>query len=209
MAWYYEAEFRGNANDPQQIKDFLVDAASQFLNHPSNFVRRWDEPLQQDRPVIFVYNPGNQDCAILDFWKAGLDYAQQQTGVRPRLFLDMKNDLPQRCSNWSPRDILWHEYAPPDGSHYEETWVNGMLLTNTIRPGFWGICAQYPMLPRLSFPDWRDLVRGANAARPAYYQLVTSWNEWLENTAVEPGLEWQSPSGMGWFLDVLSWYPIY
>lgn len=209
ITWYYEAQTRDNANDPRAMRDFLVHAAATFAQNPSAFVRRWDERLQQERPVIFVYNPGNGDCAVLDAWKAGLDYAHQQTGVRPRLFLDMKNDLPQRCSNWSPRDILWHEYAPPDGSHYEETWVNGMLLTNTIRPGYWPICAHSPRSERLSYGEWMGLVRSANYSRPAYYQLVTSWNEWLENTAVEPGLEWQSSSTMGSFLDVLSWYPTY
>ena len=34
-------------------------------------------------------------------------------------------------------------------------------------------------------------------------QLVTTFNEWGEGTAVEPAAEWSSPSGFGTYLDVL------
>jgi hypothetical protein len=50
-------------------------------------------------------------------------------------------------------------------------------------------------------------VNWANAHPGTYYQLVTSWNEWLEMTAVEPGVEWYSTSGLGTYLDVLAQFP--
>jgi hypothetical protein len=37
----------------------------------------------------------------------------------------------------------------------------------------------------------------------ARFQLVTTFNEWGEGTAVESALEWASPSGFGAYLDVL------
>ena len=37
----------------------------------------------------------------------------------------------------------------------------------------------------------------------AEFQLVTTFNEWGEGTAVEPAPEWASSSGNGNFLDVL------
>ena len=35
------------------------------------------------------------------------------------------------------------------------------------------------------------------------WQLVTTFNEWGEGTAVEPAREWQSASGYGAYLDAL------
>jgi hypothetical protein len=36
------------------------------------------------------------------------------------------------------------------------------------------------------------------------WQLITTFNEWGEGTAVEPATEWQSDSGYGEYLDALS-----
>ena len=35
------------------------------------------------------------------------------------------------------------------------------------------------------------------------WQLVTTFNEWGEGTAVEGATEWESPSGFGAYLDAL------
>jgi hypothetical protein len=35
------------------------------------------------------------------------------------------------------------------------------------------------------------------------WQLVTTFNEWGEGTAVEPAREWRSHSGFGKYLDAL------
>ena len=40
-------------------------------------------------------------------------------------------------------------------------------------------------------------------ASGAQWQLVTSFNEWGEGTAVESATEWSSPSGQGAYLDAL------
>jgi hypothetical protein len=35
------------------------------------------------------------------------------------------------------------------------------------------------------------------------WQLVTTFNEWTEGTAIESAQEWASPSGYGTYLDAL------
>jgi hypothetical protein len=35
------------------------------------------------------------------------------------------------------------------------------------------------------------------------FQLITTFNEWGEGTAVEAAPDWQSPSGFGTYLDLL------
>jgi hypothetical protein len=37
----------------------------------------------------------------------------------------------------------------------------------------------------------------------ATFQLITTFNEWGEGTAVEPASEWSSSSGYGLYLDIL------
>jgi hypothetical protein len=46
-----------------------------------------------------------------------------------------------------------------------------------------------------------DLAR--QVASGARWQLVTTFNEWGEGTAVEPSREWESESGHGTYLDAL------
>ncbi len=41
-------------------------------------------------------------------------------------------------------------------------------------------------------------------ASSAPWQLVTTFNEWVEGTSVEPSPEWLSESGYGVYLDILN-----
>ena len=43
------------------------------------------------------------------------------------------------------------------------------------------------------------------AASEANFQLITTFNEWGEGTAVETANEWTSQSGFGEYLDALHW----
>src|SRR5262249_14214635 len=49
---------------------------------------------------------------------------------------------------------------------------------------------------------WKRNVRDM-VASGADFQLVTTFNEWGEGTAVESALEWESASGFGTYLDAL------
>ncbi len=49
---------------------------------------------------------------------------------------------------------------------------------------------------------WKQNVRDM-VASGANWQLVTTFSEWGEGTAVEPATEWASSSGYGQYLDLL------
>lgn len=205
VSMYYESNMPNESD--QTKKAFLQKTVTLFKENPPSFFVRLYDPAYGVRPVLFVYAPRIGSCATLDSWNSALGEIQRDTGVRPVLVMDMKNDVPTRCSNWSRRDYLWHKYDPGNDG-FEATVVGGVVQTVTIRPGFVRCKEKIHYQPR-NLNTWQGLVHNANAARAQYFQLVTSWNEWLENTSVEPAVEWYSPSGLGQYLDILSYFPPY
>jgi hypothetical protein len=89
----------------------------------------------------------------------------------------------------------WHQYAPA----YADDDRPG--ASYTVSPGFFKANEQIPRLDR-DLARWKTSV-GAMVRSHAPWQLITSFNEWGEGTAVEPASEWASPSGFGAYLDVL------
>jgi hypothetical protein len=70
-----------------------------------------------------------------------------------------------------------------------------------IAPGFDEWSEQAPRLLR-DVSRWRSDV-AAMVASNARWQLVLTFNEWPEGTAVESPQEWATPSGYGAYLDAL------
>ena len=70
----------------------------------------------------------------------------------------------------------------------------------SVSPGFW-LSGEGVRLPR-DPTAFRNAVKAMVAAKPKL-QLVTTFNEWGEGTAVEPAQQWPSPSGDGVYLDIL------
>ena len=68
-------------------------------------------------------------------------------------------------------------------------------------PGFWLIGNTESPFPR-DLERWRAAIREMPASGDPF-QLVVSFNEWGEGTAVEPAVEWATPSGYGAYLDAL------
>ncbi len=180
------------------------------------------------RPVLFLYSPwytgyNHDGCELMAWWNQALDWAETQIGVRPFLVADFSDDALATCPTYHGRsDWGWHHYDTGSG-YYIERWAYGKRHTQTLSPGFTRHCwPQREFGPReCQFPEReeekaRDLQKWihtvANAAHwrrlPPYFQLVATWNEWMEFTAVEPAVEWHSSSGLGLYLDALSWYPI-
>ena len=94
----------------------------------------------------------------------------------------------------------WHQYGPASAN------ADMSPYSYTISPGFW---KKGDSTPRLT----RDPARWANqvaamASLTAQFQLVTTFNEWGEGTAVESADEWSSPSGYGTYLDILHGLPV-
>src|SRR5204862_6775105 len=88
-----------------------------------------------------------------------------------------------------------HEYAPADPAERQGRDAY------EISPGFWKGNEPAPRLRR-SVRRFRRDIR-AMARSHARWQLVTTFNEWLEGTAVESAREWATPSGEGAYLDAL------
>ena len=73
--------------------------------------------------------------------------------------------------------------------------------TYSISPGFRRADGAGSVLRR-SVRRWRRQVRQMVASREPW-QLITTFNEWGEGTAVEPAREWRSRTGYGKYLDAL------
>ena len=88
----------------------------------------------------------------------------------------------------------WHQYAPEVAADHQAGY------SYSISPGFW----QKGQAVRLGrdLARWEQNVRDMVASR-APWQVVTTFNEWGEGTAVESAVEWESPSGYGAYLDAL------
>jgi hypothetical protein len=174
---YYEKEGLGNPSQAE-IAGELDGLAALADRYGDTWLR------VGGKPVLFVYNADDTSCAVVDKWTAA------NAG---RFYLDLKvfsgfRDCPTQPDSW-------HQYGPASGlqSH--------LPFATAVSPGFW---EHDEAAPRLA----RDLTRfaadlGRQVASGSQWQLVTSWNEWGEGTAVEPGVQWTSASGYGTFLDAM------
>lgn len=172
---YYELEGYG---DPavHKIRDDLRYIRSRYARDQS-FLR------VDGRFVIFVFSADDTGCRVARRWtRANTVGAYVVLEAFPG-YLD--------CA------------AQPDGWHL---YGGGLATADlppfsaTISPGFWK-AGEAPLFDR-------DLVRWAADAADmlgsgADWQLITTFNEWIEGTSVEPADEWASGSGFGSYLDAL------
>jgi hypothetical protein len=137
------------------------------------------------KPVIFVYAQPADGCAMASRWAqanaSGADY------VVLKVFAGYTS-----CSS-QPDD--WHQYAPAVAEDHQAGY------SFTISPGFYKANESSPRLSR-DVSRWTQDVK-AMVASHEHWQLITTFNEWGEGTAVESATEWTSASGYGVYLDVL------
>jgi hypothetical protein len=178
LAWapYYEAESLGDPS-PEKIRDDLAYLQGRYGRSPA--LARID-----GRMIVFVFGTKGDGCNAAERW-------HQAAG--PDVFIVLKvfdgyRDCPAQPDSW-------HQYAP--ARPYDQQ----LPYSVTVSPGFWSASERAPRLSR-DLGRWRDDVRRM-VASGADFQLVTTFNEWGEGTAVEASPEWASASGNGSFLDVL------
>ncbi|MGK3746208.1 MAG: hypothetical protein ACI90V_013070 [Bacillariaceae sp.] len=70
-------------------------------------------------------------------------------------------------------------------------------------PGFFKANADEAEHPRVSQKLWCEWVVTMKESNQPW-QLIVSFNEWGEGTAVESAVEWKSKSGFGIYLDCLN-----
>jgi hypothetical protein len=177
VAVYYEPEsWPAPPSSSALSQDF--DALYQLTHHPA-----W---LRVDgKPVLFVYNIGKEaSCTAV-----GRLLAANQG----RFYLNLKVFAGYRDCPAHPNS--WHQYVP---AHSYDQQGNDSA---SISPGFHKFDEPVPRLARDLVRFQADLAR--QVASGARWQLVTTFNEWGEGTAVEPSREWESGSGHGTYLDAL------
>jgi Glycosyl hydrolase family 99/Calcineurin-like phosphoesterase len=173
---YYEPESLG---DPSvaQIRDDLTHLMSSFGSHPS-FLRI------DGKPVLFVYADSNDGCGMARRW------ADANT-VGAYIVLKVFPGYAQ-CPD---QPAGWHQYGPAVATS------NHSPYSFAVSPGFLYRMDSSPVLTR--DPARFDSNVAAMVASKARFQLVTTFNEWGEGTAVESATQWASPSGRGTYLDIL------
>jgi Glycosyl hydrolase family 99 len=137
------------------------------------------------KPVLFVYNTGPEaSCRAV---------SRLLAASHGRFYLNLKvfggyRECPKQPDSW-------HQYVPAENYDQQDA------SSATVSPGFFKFDEVVPRLPRNLERFQADLRR--QVASGARWQLVTSFNEWGEGTAVEPSHQWQSPSGYGRYLDAM------
>jgi hypothetical protein len=160
-----------------------VTAIRDNLTYASPYIHSPSYKHINGRPLIFVWNVGDAPCEIAHRWK------QAASGWFVVLKLSTGFKL---CAD---QPDGWYQYAPSTGTQHHTGFYY------SIAPGFRRADGTGKVLAR-SRRRWRRQVREMVASREPW-QLVTTFNEWGEGTAVEPAREWKSQSGRGYYLDVL------
>jgi uncharacterized repeat protein (TIGR01451 family) len=175
-ALYQEGEGQGDPS-AEAIRADLAYIRDRYADDPG-YLRR------DGRFVVFVYAQPSDGCGMADRWKEA-----NTVGA----FVVLKVFPGYRSCASQPDG--WHQYAPANA----EDGQRGQSYS--ISPGFDLAGDPAPRLVR-DLPRWRAAIRNMIASR-APFQLVTTFNEWGEGTAVESAAEWASPSGHGAYLDAL------
>jgi len=137
------------------------------------------------KPVLFIYTRAVNSCTDVATW---------ETANAGQFYLDPQVFAGYRLCSVQPAS--WHQYAPTSAEDKQTGY------SFSISPGFWLASDAAPRLVR-DPSRWRLNVQDM-VASGAPWQLVTTFNEWGEGTAVEDAVQWQSPSQYGVYLDELS-----
>jgi hypothetical protein len=173
---YYESESTGDPSAATIASD-LAYIRDHYGSDPSFF-------RVNGRFVVFVYSSGD-GCDMADRWK------QANAGINAYIVLKVFHGF-KTCAS---QPDGWHQYGPASAAISQDGY------SYSISPGFWKADETTPRLAR-DLTRFKQNVRDMIASN-APFQLVTTFNEWGEGTAVESASEWSSSSGYGGYLDAL------
>ncbi|MFE0464958.1 hypothetical protein ACFW1A_37465, partial [Kitasatospora sp. NPDC058965] len=171
---YYEEE---GYTDPS------VEQISSDLAHLRGYADQKAWLHVDGKPVIFVYAGAGDGCAMATRWA--------QANRTAGFFVVLKVFAGYRDCADQPQG--WHQYA--SGLDVQPGY------SAILSPGFWKYDQATPTVPRDLARFRQDAVTVATSGAP--FQLVVTYNEWGEGTAVESSTEWPSSSGHGAYLDIL------
>ena len=181
---YYEAggnAIPGVVGSPNptvgQIHADLTYIMSRYASNPSY--------LHVDgKPVIFVYGGPTENCTTAEDWQQANTLGFY---VNLKVFPGYEG-----CAS-QPNG--WHQYGPSVSQDSQPGY------SFTISPGFNKANEPAPRLVR--DPTVFATNVQAMIASKAPWQLITTFNEWGEGTAIESAQQWSSSSGEGTYLDIL------
>lgn len=185
-AIYYELEASYNES-AEVIKGDLEYLMSRYVEKHNCYA------TINGKPVIFVYSRGSEDIGdeFTDKWAEAVDdkwhyILKIMGGYR---------DLEKQPSSW-------HQYGPSTRLH-KVTNSSNKLVSYNLSPGFkHADPTKTTFLERADEELWTNLVTEM-AESKVNWQLITSYNEWGEGTAIESAVDWKSDTEFGMYLDVL------
>jgi hypothetical protein len=154
---YYEQEGFGNP-DPTKLKSDL-DYLKRYFSHP-NYLHL------QGKPVVFSYGDSSDSAGYAQRW------AQSAVGI----YYNLK--VFPGFQTVSPQPSGWHQYSPDVG------YVEFLPWSVSVSPGFWFAPDIQPRLARDLTRFEADVERMVTA--DPQFQIITTFNEWGEGTAIEP-----------------------
>jgi hypothetical protein len=177
-ALFYEQEGPNFPNQPpDQLRASLQYVVDRYTNDP-NFLR------VNGKPVVFVWPDPNDRCEMVSRWSQANTLG---------LYVVQKR-FPNSTACLGGADS-WYDYSP------DRPTIEVKPYSFSVGPGFWRYDESSPRLVR--DPARFDANVAAMAASTAQWKLVTTFNEYGEGTAIEPSVEWASPSGYGTYLDIM------
>ena len=182
FAWapYYEKEGTSDPT-PQQIADDLHYLRTTYGGAGSALAS-----LPGKGMPVFVYNtddPTNaKGCDTVDRWNQARLLLQQEYGET--IYIDLKVFPQYATCAGSPTINGWHQYGPASAQQNFSTAPGDGSFT--VSPGFWKAGTTYGTAPFLARDRtrWQGNVAAMNASG-AKWQMVTTYNEWGEGTAIE------------------------
>jgi hypothetical protein len=176
-AIYYEREGYGDPS-VEQIRSDLEYIRDRYASQPAYL-------KIGDRFVVYVYGNSEDSCdSTAARWREA-----NTVGA----YVVLKGFAGFR--NCGAKPDAWYQYsaALPEYDYAPDAFM--------IAPGFDEWNETEPRLSR-DIDRWRADVE-AMVASNARWQLVLTFNEWPEGTAVESARDWATPSGYGAYLDAL------
>ena len=171
---YYEPALTGGA---AQIASDLAYIAANYAGNP-NYLH------VNGKPVLFVYSRAEASCTDTQTWV---------TTNNGQYYLNLQVFGGYTTCTYQPDS--WHQYSPGVAEDHQAGY------SFSLSPGFYKYSESSPRLVR--DPNaWRQNVADMVASNEPW-QLITTFNEWLEGSSVENGMEWASASGQGVYLDIL------
>jgi hypothetical protein len=172
---YYEPEGQGDPPAARIAADLAYIARRHGRDRSFLRVRR--------RPVVFVYADRGDGCDMAARWARA---NTRDAFVVLKVFRGFA-----RC----PRQPSgWHQYSPVVAADAQRG------RSFAISPGFHKVGE--PVRLARDIARFRRSIRAMIASR-APWQLITTFNEWGEGSAVESAAQWRSASGHGAYLDAL------